>query len=78
MFNEVFKRCPKCAGRGYMQIHQIVLEFGNFDLDDLTTLSELDIKQKLDLLGTVLCDSFTCEECGHHFKLELGDITCTA
>ena len=25
MYNEVFKTCPHCNGRGYMQIYQIVL-----------------------------------------------------
>ena len=39
MFNEVFDNCPDCGRHtGYLQIRQIVLGFGNFDLADLAWL----------------------------------------
>ncbi len=34
MYNEVYKTCPTCGGKGIMQITQIVLGFGCFDLDN--------------------------------------------
>jgi len=39
MYNEVFDACPDCGRHaGYMQICQVVLGFGNFDLTDLAEL----------------------------------------
>jgi hypothetical protein len=39
MYNEVFDDCPHCGKHtGYLQIHQIVLGFGEFDLADLAYL----------------------------------------
>lgn len=39
MFNEVFDVCPHCSKHsGYLQIDQLVLGFGEFDLADLATL----------------------------------------
>lgn len=39
MYNEVFDTCPKCGNRtGYLQVYQIVLGFGGFDISDLSGL----------------------------------------
>lgn len=39
MYNEVFDACPACGRHaGYLQISQVVLGFGNFDLTDLAEL----------------------------------------
>ena len=39
MFNEVFDDCPNCGKHsGYLQIDQLVLGFGEFDLADLGQL----------------------------------------
>lgn len=34
VYNEVFYTRPKCGGRGYMQISQLVLGFSGFDLEN--------------------------------------------
>jgi hypothetical protein len=70
MYNEVFKRCPRCGKSCETQISQVVLGFGNFDLDtlynvqDLTTLEQLDLCEKLD------DEIFYCG-CGTKFKVDL-------
>lgn len=39
MYNEVFDTCPQCGKHtGYMQIGQIVLGFGEFDIANLAEL----------------------------------------
>jgi hypothetical protein len=39
MYNEVFDNCPNCGQHsGYLQIDQLVLGFGKFDLADLGLL----------------------------------------
>lgn len=77
MYNEVFKRCPECGSRGYMQIHQIVLGFGNFNLDDLSTLFELTSDELVELSEAVGENVFMCGGhpdddgygCGHRFRM---------
>lgn len=71
MFNEVFKKCPVCGGRGYMQIHEIVLGFGGFDLDDPRTLGKLTIPQLYELHGAVDRPNqhFLCDDCQDYFTL---------
>lgn len=62
MYNEVFKKCPNCRdGVGYMQISQIVLGFGNFDLDDPNSLNDLSLEELRELRSAVLQDSFACD-----------------
>ena len=61
MYNEVFKKCPNCSsGIGYMQIHQIVMGFGGFNLDDPGTMSDLSLSQLKDLKETVYDEPFSC------------------
>lgn len=68
MYNEVFMRCPSCKQNiGIMQIPQIVLGFGNFDLDNRETLSELSEEQLIQLKEYLLQDNFVCE-CGNIFN----------
>jgi len=71
MYNEVFKKCPHCGKKGYMQISQVVLGFGGFDLDDPTTLSELNLEELKMLQERVYDDYFSCksESCGNSFRI---------
>lgn len=67
MYNEVFKRCPYCGYRGYLQIHQIVSGFGEFDLDQPEELARvLDNDQLKELYDAVQGEIFHC----------LNDIDC--
>lgn len=71
MYNEVFSTCPVCGGRGYMQIHQIVLGFGGFYIDDTDSLADqLDEDQLQELHRCVMEGMFVCEggDCHHHFN----------
>lgn len=75
MYNEVFKRCPKCDGLGYMQIHQIVLGFGGFNLDSPESLAEdLDMDQLLELKEAVRSTRwFNCQKCKEPFSINKKD-----
>lgn len=71
MYNEVYKTCPHCQGRGYLQIHQIVLGFGNFNLDDPKDIADrLTLEQVKELKDAVHDEWFVCEECTTSFKLK--------
>ena len=66
MYNEVFKKCPHCKdGVGYLQIHQIVLGFGGFDLDNPFTLEELSVDDLRELRDAVEGKAFYCKEPGN-------------
>ena len=74
MYNEVYKSCPKCGQRCEIQISQIVLGFGHFNLDDTDDLSErLTEKQLRELRDAVWHEKFYCnrdrEGCGSCFML---------
>lgn len=65
MYNEVFKKCPHCPeGVGYMQIGQIVLGFGGFDLDEPSTLEKLSLEDLRELRGRVATETFNCRRPG--------------
>ena len=68
MYNEVFKSCPYCDGRGYMQISQVIYGFGGFDLDAPETMVELN-EEELFLLKKYIEEEqfFTCEKCNQIF-----------
>lgn len=69
MYNEVWCGCPECrTGFGYMQIPQVVLGFGNFDLDDPTTLEELEINEEERFYRYVREDNFICQRCENVFN----------
>ena len=71
MYNEVFKKCPRCGGRGYLQIGQIVLGFGEFNLDDPEDLArKLSEEQMRALAERVKEEWFRCEKCERGFLLE--------
>lgn len=72
MYNEVFKDCPKCNHRCEVQIGQIVLGFGEFNLDDPNSLADKLTGAEIVELGRMLKDkTFWCVEsqggCGTHF-----------
>lgn len=82
MYNEVFKRCPKCFKRCTAQIGQIEYGFGGYDLDDPKSLSDrLTSQQLLDLYDRVKNEIFWCqayhegesEGCGHGFTLHIDE-----
>jgi hypothetical protein len=61
MYNEVFKKCPHCPnGVGYMQIAQVVLGFGGFNLDDPSTLEDLSMQELKLLKDRIHDDTFSC------------------
>lgn len=69
MYNEVFKRCPECSSRGYMQISQIVDGFGEFNLDDPNDLADKLTIAELHQLSNMIQDEwFSCQSCSHNFK----------
>lgn len=73
MYNEVFKTCPHCNGRGYLQIHQIVLGFGGFHLDNPHDIADrLSLDQVKELRDAVKDEWFVCEDCTTSFKLNEG------
>lgn len=54
MYNEVFKRCPKCGALCHDKIPQMVHGFGGFNLDDPEGLAQLlDCEQLKCLYGYV-------------------------
>lgn len=84
MYNEVFDTCPRCNRRsGYVQIYQIVLGFGEFDLSDLAYLKqrydrgELSAKDLHDLADALEDEVFYCKnrhgedhDCCHSWRLD--------
>lgn len=74
MYNEVFKRCPECGKRGYLQIHQIVLGFGGFNMDDPETLKELSPSQLEELHEAIEGETFVCA--GQGMNDEIGCSHC--
>lgn len=72
MYNEVWKSCPRCRSRCCAQIAQIVLGFGNFDLDRPKALLEdpdLDLAKLRLLEERVREEVFRCDGCGHRFRV---------
>lgn len=75
MYNEVFKKCPHCEkngtyGRGYLQISQILLGFGGFDLDNPDDIAErLSVDEVQRLKESVEGEWFRCDECKDTFRL---------
>lgn len=83
MYNEVYKKCPICGKSGTLQISQIVLGFGCFDLDNPQSIIE-DFKEQgcsnqriKELLNSLKervefalrnYESFECS-CGNRFDL---------
>ena len=73
MYNEVHKSCYNCGATCTIQIPQIVLGFGNFNLDNPDSMKELTHEQKLELKEYVEKESFYCghESCNSAFEIEV-------
>jgi len=74
MYNEVYKNCPKCGKSCTQQIAQIVLGFGQFNLDSPDSLgNELTAEQLYELKAAVMKERFWCQKdeggCGNNFML---------
>ena len=71
MYNEVWATCPECGfGQCYMQISQVVLGFGDFRLDNMSTLEGLTDDEIRTLKRYVLEDDFHCSASSVHFDEE--------
>ena len=71
MYNEVYKSCPKCRDLCEIQIRQIVLGFGSFNLDNIESLAdELTEEQLLQLRDAVKDERFYCRTCGCSFTFD--------
>lgn len=68
MYNEVYCTCPKCGACAEMQIHQIVSGFGEFNIQDRTTLEELTQDQLQELHDAVCKGKFGCPKCHKQFN----------
>jgi len=71
MYNEVYKRCPKCESLNEIQISQVVLGFGGFHLDDPESMANLDIHEKKRLKMLVEKQVFHCDNCQNSYDVEL-------
>ena len=75
MYNEVFKSCPECGSICMIQIGQVVLGFGGFNLDDPNhyTIQELNQNEKRELAESVSDKTFYCknEECQYFFQVQV-------
>lgn len=76
MYNEVHKRCYNCGAKYTLQIPQVILGFGNFDLDypDASSIQQLTHEQKLELKKYVEEYSFYCghDSCNSAFEVEVN------
>jgi len=70
MYNEVFKSCPECGTQCEIQIPQVVLGFGGFNLDNLDTLKQLSEKEVLTLKDYLSDETFWCEKCNNPFSYD--------
>lgn len=69
MYNEVFSTCPDCGGNGYMQIGQIVMGFGGFNIDRPSELAEdLNETDLIELYSRVVERDFVCQNCNLRFN----------
>lgn len=74
MYNEAYKACPECGRLAETQISQIVLGFGEFDLDNPERLAEdLTAEQLLELREKIEGEWFDCKSCDHSFQFASED-----
>lgn len=75
MYNEVRKQCYNCGATCEIQIPQVVLGFGGFNLDDPNSdaIQDLTYEQKLELKEYVEAESFYCghDSCNSSFEVEI-------
>jgi len=72
MYNEVFKACPECHSSAIMQIPQITLGFGGFNLDDPESIAKELTPEEIDQLIEYVKDKhryFECP-CQHIFQIQ--------
>lgn len=62
MYNEVFKECPECGGKMYLQIPQVVYGFGGFDIDDKSTFQDLTVHELEKLKEYLRGETFSCQD----------------
>ena len=67
MYNEVYKICPACTNRGILQIPQIVLGYGEFNLNNFETLKQLNNQQLFELRSAISGKYFQCDKCDESF-----------
>lgn len=68
MYNEVYCACPKCGAQAEMQVHQVVPGFGQFNIQDRSTLEGLSAEQLQELYDAVCEDQFRCPKCYKRFN----------
>ena len=68
MYNEVYANCPECNRKCMIQIPQIVLGFGEFDLDNLQTFWSLTDDKIEQIRDCIKKEFFFCKECGCYFN----------
>lgn len=69
MYNEVYKSCPYCGKTTESQIPQVVLGFGEFNLDDPESIAKrLTVEETQQLVLYVKDKNFYCQQCGSFFK----------
>lgn len=69
MYNEVYKSCAECGARCEVQIHQIVLGFGEFNLDDPEDIADKLTESQIHELRDALSEkTFSCDNCTWHFS----------
>jgi hypothetical protein len=72
MYNEVYKRCPGCGECCYMQIPQVVLGFGEFDLDNPRyAIADLNQQEKKSFAEYVNQRHFYCNNCSNKFSVKV-------
>lgn len=72
MYNEVYRNCPECNKQCRVQIGQIVLGFGGFNLSNPEELAGMLTGEEIETLREYLVDkTFYCRKddngCGAHF-----------
>jgi len=70
MYNEVYRKCPECNTNCEIQISQIVLGFGEFNLDNPMSLIHLTVKELKMLKECVKDKKFYCPNCKHEFYFD--------
>jgi hypothetical protein len=73
MYNEAYKSCYNCGARCEIQIPQVVLGFGGFDLDNPDSMRDLSQNEKEKLSEYVNQESFYCghDSCNSSFTVKL-------
>lgn len=71
LFNEVKKCCPDCGAQCMVQIPQVILGFGDFDLDTKNNIFDLTYEQKIELSHYVNNTNFLCTECTRTFTIKV-------